>query len=101
MKSTLKVMAATALFAGLHSALASRRGKRVTTQLIVQRNRNGLYRLAYIGQSLCSFEALVYYIRQQPDLILYDVKGTAAWPLRATQLAGLGLASVAAKGDGI
>ena len=96
MKTTLKVIAATALFAGLHSVLASRRAKRLTTRLIGERNRNGLYRVAYIGQSAISFAALVRYMRQQPDVILYDLKGSSAWPFRATQAVGLALAAVAA-----
>ena len=97
MKTTLKVIAATALFAGLHSALASHRAKRMATNLIGQRNRKGLYRVAYIGQSVGSFAALAYYIRQQPDYTLYELKGIEALPLRATQLAGFALAVVAAK----
>jgi len=66
LKPSLRVMAATGIFAALHSGLASNTAKNAVQKLVGKRNRNGLYRAAYIGQSLASFAALTRYIRRHP-----------------------------------
>lgn len=88
-RSMLKVMAATAVFAGVHSLLASRAAKRVAAEQFGQRNRNGLYRLFYLGQSVVTFGILVAYIRRQPTKTIYVATGTAAAAMHAAQFAAL------------
>jgi methanethiol S-methyltransferase len=101
MKTTLRIMGATAVFAAVHSALASRQAKRVASAIVGPRNRNGLYRLFYIGQSVVSFGALAYYIRRQPGALLYEIRGPLNLPLRAAQLSCLGVAAIAAHKVGL
>src|SRR4051794_18977754 len=97
----LRVMAATALFGLAHSALASRAAKRMAAELVGGRNRNGLYRLFYLGQSVVTFAVLAGYIRRQPGLKLYHVHGSLAWLLRGSQVVTLGYATWAARQVGI
>lgn len=84
-----RVAAATAAFGVVHSALASRAAKRRAAEWFGERNRNGLYRLFYLGQSLATFAALAGYIRRQPGRELYHVRGPAALLLRAGQAAAV------------
>lgn len=77
-RSMLKVAAATTLFAGVHSALASRFAKRAAAELFGERNRNGLYRSFYIAQSVVTFGLLTAYIGRQPYRELYRVTGPPA-----------------------
>lgn len=93
----LKVMAATAVFGAVHSLLASRAAKRQAAEWFGERQRNGLYRVFYIGQSLVTFAALVAYIRRQPSREIYHVRGPAAWLLYAGQAAALLHATSAAR----
>lgn len=51
----LKVAAATAVFCVVHSVLASRTAKRAAARTFGERKRNGLYRVAYIGESFMAF----------------------------------------------
>jgi methanethiol S-methyltransferase len=101
MKTTLRIMVATALFAAVHSAFASRHAKQVASDLVGLRNRNGLYRLFYIGQSVVSFGALAYYIRRQPGALLYEIRGPLNLPLRAAELSCLGVATIASHKVGL
>jgi protein-S-isoprenylcysteine O-methyltransferase Ste14 len=99
-RGMLKVAAATAVFGLVHSALASRAAKRKAAELLGERDRNGLYRLFYIGQSLATFAALAAYARRQPGRELYHVRGPLAWALRAGQ-AALVHATAAARQVGV
>ena len=83
-RSMLKVAAATAAFGVVHSLLASRTAKRAATRMFGERNRNGLYRVAYIGQSFVTFGVLADYIRRQPSRELYRVEGPLAFLMHAT-----------------
>jgi hypothetical protein len=74
-RGMLRVAAATAAFGLVHSALASRTAKRVAARTFGERNRNGLYRVFYIGQSLVTFGMLAAYIRRQPSREVYRVEG--------------------------
>lgn len=100
-RNLLKIAAATAAFAGVHSLLASRAAKRKAAELFGERQRNGLYRVFYLGQSAVTFGALVAYLRGLPDRELYDVRGPAAWLMRGGQLAGIVFAVSAARQVGI
>ena len=66
-RSMIKVMAATAAFGLVHSALASRSTKRAAANRFGERNRNGLYRVFYLAQSAVTFGMLAAYIRRQPS----------------------------------
>lgn len=100
-RSLCRVAAATALFGAVHSALASRPAKRAAARLWGERNRNGLYRVFFIGQSLVSFTALAVYIRRQPGRELYHLRGPLVCVIRAGQGAALVYATAAARQIGI
>ena len=95
-KSVLKVAAATAAFGLVHSALASRTAKRAAARQFGERNRNGLYRVFYIGQSLVTFGLLAAYVRRQPSRELYRVEGPLALLFHAVQAGALVYATSAA-----
>jgi len=69
----------------LHSALASREAKQLAERAIGRRRRNGLYRFAYVAQSLVTFAWLYRWLRSLPDRRLYDLQPPAAWLARAGQ----------------
>ncbi len=94
--SALKVIAATAIFAALHSALASRRAKQAATKTFSPRGRNALYRPFYLAQSAVATAILVAYIRSLPSRTLYEVRGPLALPLRIGQLGALVWATASA-----
>lgn len=96
LRSMLKVAAAVGGFALVHSALASRQAKRAAAEVVGERNRNGLYRAFFIGQSLASFAVLAEYIRRQPSRELYHVRGPLAVLMHAGQVAAVGYAVLAA-----
>src|SRR5947209_2269375 len=100
-RSMLKVMAATAAFGLVHSALASRRAKQAAAEHFGERNRNGLYRVFYLGQSVVTFGMLAAYMRRQPSRELYRVRGPLALLLHAGQVAALVQATAAARQVGI
>jgi hypothetical protein len=95
-RSMIKVAAATAAFGLVHSALASRAAKRAAARTFGERNRNGLYRVFYLGQSLATFGLLAAYIRRQPSRELYRVEGPLAFLLHAAQAGALVYATSAA-----
>ena len=95
-RSMLRVAAATAAFGLVHSALASRTAKRVAARTFGERNRNGLYRVFYIGQSLVTFGMLAAYIRRQPSRELYRVEGPLAFLMHAVQAGAVVYATAAA-----
>ena len=97
-KSMVKVAAATAAFGVVHSLLASLPAKRAAARAFGERNRNGLYRVVYIGQSLATFGLLAAYIRRQPSRELYRVEGPLALLVHAIQ-AGTAVYATAAAGQ--
>jgi protein-S-isoprenylcysteine O-methyltransferase Ste14 len=100
-RSMLKVMAATAAFGLVHSALASRAAKRAAARTFGERNRNGLYRVFYIGQSLVTFGLLAAYVRRQPGRELYRVEGPLAFLMHAVQAGAIVYATSAASQVGL
>src|SRR5919199_1262602 len=100
-RSMFKVMAATAAFGLVHSALASRAAKRAAARTLGERNRNGLYRVFYIGQSLVTLGMLAAYIRRQPSRELYRVEGPLAFLMHAAQAGALVYATSAAAQVGL
>ena len=95
-RSMLKVAVATAAFGVVHSLLASRTAKRAAASRFGERNRNGLYRVFYIGQSFVAFGLLAAYIRRQPSRELYRVEGPLAWLMHAVQAGAVVYATSAA-----
>ena len=100
-RSMLRVATATAAFGLIHSALASRAAKQVASDAFGERNRNGLYRIFYIGQSLVTFAMLAAYIRRQPSRQLYCIEGPLAAVMHAVQAGAIGYATAAAGQVGI
>lgn len=99
--SMLKVVAATALYGVVHSALASRTAKQATAKAFGERNRNGLYRVFYITQSIATLGALAAYIRRQPSRELYRIEGPPAFLMHAVQAGAIVYATAAARQVGI
>lgn len=99
--TVVKTVLGTMVFAGVHSALASRQAKMAAARILGQRQRNGLYRVFYIGQSLVTFGALVAYLLRMPDRTLYRAARPVAGLLRIGQLTGILLAVYAAAQVGI
>ncbi len=100
-RSMFKVAAATAVFGVVHSLLASRPAKRAAGRTFGERNRNGLYRAAYIGQSLVTFGLLADYIRRQPSRELYRIEGSLAFIMHAIQAGAIVYATAAAGQVGV
>lgn len=100
-KSMLKVAAATAVFGVAHSLLASRTAKRAAARTFGERNRNGLYRVFYIGQSFVTLGMLAAYIRRQPSRELYRVEAPLALLMHAIQAGALVYATLAAEQVGL
>jgi methanethiol S-methyltransferase len=100
-RSLLKVVIATLGFALLHSALASRTAKESAARLAGRRQRNGLYRIFYLAQSVTTLVGLLLYLAHQPDRMLYQVRGPWARLLNLGQLGGLLLATYAATQIGV
>ncbi len=100
-RSIVKVVLVTLAFALLHSLLASRTAKDAAADLAGERQRNGLYRLFYLAQSVVSLAALLLYVGRLPDRMLYEVRGPWARLMNLGQLAGLGLATAAAAQIGV
>jgi hypothetical protein len=71
----------------VHSALASRQAKELTARLVGRRRRNGLYRTAYVAQSLVTFAWLYRWLRGLPDRPLYDLEPPMSWLARGGQAA--------------
>lgn len=101
LKSMLKVAMATAAFGVVHSLFASRTAKRAATRTFGERNRNGLYRIFYIGQSLVTFVLLAAYIRRQPSRQIYRVEGSLAFLMHAIQAGAVVYATAAARQVGM
>src|SRR3954452_21040585 len=100
-RSMVKVAAATAAYGLVHSALASRSAKRAAARTFGERNRNGLYRVFYVGQSLVTCGGLAAYIRRQRSRELYRVGGPLAALMHAAQAAAAVYATAAARQVGI
>ena len=91
-----KTACATALYAVVHSALASRWAKEKAEQFAGVRYRNSLYRTFYLAQSLGTMVILIRFISRQPTRPLYRLRGLPAVPFRLAQAGGLAWAMAAA-----
>ncbi len=100
-RNMLKVAAATTAFGIVHSALAGSSVKRAAARWAGTRNRNGLYRVFYSGQSLVTLGLLADYVRRQPDYELYRIEGPPAAAMHVAQLGSLVYMAAAANQIGI
>jgi hypothetical protein len=100
-RSAAKVAAATVLFALVHSLFASRAAKEWTARRLGERNRNGLYRAFFLGQSILSFAALAAYVLRLPERVIYRMRGLPALMMVAGQVIGLSLAVYGAAAVGL
>jgi hypothetical protein len=100
-RSALKVMAATAAFGLVHSALASRTAKVTAARLVGERNRNGLYRLFYLAQSAGTVGLLTAYIRRLPNREFYRLRAPWAVVMHTGQVVALVYATAAARQVGL
>lgn len=81
----IQVAIATGFFAVTHSALASRPAKRAATRIVGERNRNGLYRVFFITQSIVTFSLLAAYIRTLPSQEFYQIQSPLVWIMYGIQ----------------
>ena len=84
-RTLLKAVAATALFAAVHSVLASEVVKDIAASLVGRRRRDTFYRAGYNAQALGATVWLFFFIRSLPDRNVYEVRGTPAYLMRAGQ----------------
>jgi methanethiol S-methyltransferase len=96
-KTVLKMMAATAVYAVVHSALASRQAKDAAANIFGERRRNAFYRGFFNLQAVLTFAGLALYARRLSGEVLYDVRGPARLLLRTGQLSGIAFAAWAAR----
>jgi len=80
-----------ALWALIHSVLASKQVKDLTRRIAGQRYRNGLYRFAFNAQSVVSLLWAARRFSRLPDQELYRVGPPWSWLFRASQAASLGV----------
>jgi protein-S-isoprenylcysteine O-methyltransferase Ste14 len=79
-----------ALWAHIHSFLASKQAKDFTRRIAGPRYRDGLYRLAYNAQSIVLLLWAARQFAQLPDRELYRVSSRWDWLFRTGQAASLG-----------
>jgi hypothetical protein len=84
-KSIIKIAAATALVAGIHSVMASKTAKKKAVELFGERTRNGLYRPIYNGLAIATFGALGLYALKLPNLELYKISRPLSWLMHSVQ----------------
>jgi protein-S-isoprenylcysteine O-methyltransferase Ste14 len=101
MNSFSKSFLATTAFAVVHSSLASLAAKEKAAALVGTRNRDGLYRAAYLAQSFVTFGLLVAYISKLPKKEIYRASPKGALLLHAGQGAMLGFLTYAAFSAGV
>jgi hypothetical protein len=85
--SVAKIVRVCVPLALVHSALASRQAKELAAKLVGRRRSNGLYRTAYVAQSLVTFAWLYPWLRGLPDRPLYDLEPPLSWLARGGQAA--------------
>jgi len=84
-----RVVLICAVWAGIHSLLASRRAKDASAQVAGSRSRDGLYRVAYNAQSVVTVALAARRLARLPDRGLYEVGPPWSWLFRAGQIGSL------------
>jgi protein-S-isoprenylcysteine O-methyltransferase Ste14 len=90
MKEAGRVVWICALWALVHSVLASKQAKDFTRRIAGPRYRDGLYRTAYNAQSVALLLWAARRFAPLPDRDLYHVKPPWSWLFRGGQAASLG-----------
>jgi protein-S-isoprenylcysteine O-methyltransferase Ste14 len=80
-----------ALWALIHSVLASKQVKDLTRRITGPRYRDGLYRLTFNAQSVVLLLWAARRFSRLPDRELYHVRPPWSWLFRASQAASLGV----------
>ena len=80
-----------ALWALIHSVLASKQVKDLTLRIAGPRYRDGLYRFTFNAQSVVSLLWAARRFSRLPDRELYRVRPPWSWLFRASQAASLGV----------
>jgi hypothetical protein len=80
-----------ALWALVHSVLASTQAKDLTCRVVGVRYRDGLYRLAFNAQSVVSLVWAARWFSRLPDHELYRARLPWSWLFRAGPVASLGV----------
>ena len=86
-----RVVLICAIWAGIHSLLASRRAKDASARVAGARSRDGLYRVAYNAQSAVTVALAARRLARLPDRGLYEVGPPWSWLFRAGQVGSLGV----------
>ena len=86
-----RVVLICAIWAGIHSLLASRRAKDASARVAGARSRDGLYRVAYNAQSVVTVALAARRLARLPDRGLYEVGPPWSWLFRAGQVGSLGV----------
>src|SRR5918912_1061417 len=87
----LRVVWICALWALVHSVLASKQVKDLICRIAGPRYRDGLYRFAFNGQSVVTLVWAALRFSRLPDRELYRVRPPWSWLFRASQAASLGV----------
>src|SRR5215216_4685077 len=87
----LRVVWICALWARVHSVLASKQAKDLARRISGSRHRDGLYRFAFNAQSVVSLVWAARRFSRLPDRELYRMKPPWSWLFRASQAASLGV----------
>jgi methanethiol S-methyltransferase len=85
----LRVVGICALWALVHSALASKQAKDLARRIAGSRYRDGLYRFAFNAQSVVSLVWAALRFSRLPDRDLYRVRPPWSWLFRTSQVASL------------
>jgi len=80
-----------ALWALVHSVLASKQVKDLISRVAGSRYRDGLYRFIFNAQSVVSLLWAARRFSRLPDIDLYHARSPWSWLFRASQVASLGV----------
>src|ERR687889_2893834 len=86
-----RVVGICALWALIHSVLASKQVKDLTCRMAGSRYRDGLYRFTFNAQSVVLLFWAAWRFSRLPDRELYHVRPPWSWLLRASQASSLGV----------
>jgi protein-S-isoprenylcysteine O-methyltransferase Ste14 len=86
-----RVVLVCALWALIHSMLASKQAKDLARRVAGPRYRDGLYRVAYNVQAVVSLIWAARWFSRLPDRELYRARPPLSWLLRVGQAASLGV----------
>jgi hypothetical protein len=93
-----RVVLICAIWAGVHSLLASKTAKELAVRVAGARSRDGLYRLAYNAQSVLSVAWAARWFLRLPDRELYRARFPWSLLFRIGQAASLGVLFSGVKG---